>query len=76
MDGIFGEVSRADTPLTDLEATCSPVGYVVGKTRWTPRQQPKFGSAANRPLWLRASGAVIAPALSPSRRIPSPSTRA
>jgi hypothetical protein len=32
MDGIFGEVSRADTPLTDLEAAMFPGGLSGGET--------------------------------------------
>jgi uncharacterized protein (TIGR04222 family) len=32
MDGIFGEVSRADTPLTDLEAAMFSVGLSDGET--------------------------------------------
>jgi hypothetical protein len=31
MDGIFGEVSRADTPLTDLEAVMFPGGISGGE---------------------------------------------
>ena len=59
MDGIFGVVYPADTPLTDLETAMVPNGRFLGEEDTNSRVSSRdLGARQNWPLWLRAFNVI------------------